>query len=135
MSPARGAWPGSGTWRTPRVSAPEGPAAKLRANAPTRAARARSPSAVQLTSGRSGWAPAADPTCAVDHAEPSGPRGGLRPLLSLKAAALLWASGKGARATTGAEEPLEKRMVPRAGGAAGPRLRRTPQCGWWGEPR
>ncbi|KAJ1159779.1 hypothetical protein NDU88_000284 [Pleurodeles waltl] len=99
-----GAWLGSGTWRTPRVSAPEGPAAKLRANAPTRAARAWSPSAVQLTGGRRGWAPAADPTRAVDHAEPSGPRGGLRPLLSLKTTALRGKAGRGWSRKSGPRE-------------------------------
>ncbi|KAJ1218816.1 hypothetical protein NDU88_006388 [Pleurodeles waltl] len=90
-----GAWPGSGSWRTPRESAPEGPAGKLRTNAPARAVHAQSPSAVQLTSGRCGWAPAADPSRAAGCAEPSGARGGLRPLLFLKAAASRGKAGRG----------------------------------------
>ncbi|KAJ1081841.1 hypothetical protein NDU88_002014 [Pleurodeles waltl] len=99
-----GAWPGSGTWRTPSDSAPEGPAEKLRTSAPARAARAPSPSAVRLTGGRRGWATAVDPRYAVGCAEPPRSSGGLRSLLPFKAAALRGKAGRGVSRRSGPRE-------------------------------
>ncbi|KAJ1095792.1 hypothetical protein NDU88_000948 [Pleurodeles waltl] len=85
----------------PSESAPEGPAGKLRSNTPAWAVYARSLSAVQLTGGWRGWAPAADPRRAVGCTEPSIARGGLRPLLSLKAAASRGKAGSGGSRKSG----------------------------------
>ncbi|KAJ1121947.1 hypothetical protein NDU88_000455 [Pleurodeles waltl] len=68
----------AGTWRTPSDPAPDGPAGELQSGAPARADRALKLSAVRLTGGRCGLAPAADPMGAV---------GCVWPLLPFKAVA------------------------------------------------
>ncbi|KAJ1105229.1 hypothetical protein NDU88_002637 [Pleurodeles waltl] len=82
-----GAWPGSGTWRTPKYPAPEGPDVKLLINAPARAVPSQSAGAARQNIGRHGRAPAAALRRAADRGEPFSTGGGLRPLLSLEAAA------------------------------------------------
>ncbi|KAJ1211716.1 hypothetical protein NDU88_007072 [Pleurodeles waltl] len=81
--------------------APEGPAERLLAIAPTRAALPRSAGAELRTVGRRGWAPAAVLVRAAIRIRPTYMRGGLRPLLLIGAAASSDDAGHGGSKVSG----------------------------------